>query len=180
MWLLYIVSTALFLVPLLIVLLYAGLIYLCIAAPLRVLSKLCERESKRKMYDSRGIIRYRGYGWKVGIYARNIALSLPDQGLNVLIGGAPDVSLSEQAGLAKMIHENGDGYVSPFVLNFGKFVDWIFWNKLWQIEENHIENSLDPGERYYNTLNHWHHIDSLTNSRDVAKYIKQQGEKSAT
>ena len=180
MWALYIISSVLFIIPMLAILLYAALLYLVIAAPLRVLSKVCEHTSVRKVYDSRGIARYRGYGWKVGIYARNIALSIPDQGIATFLGQSPDISISEALGLAKLIHENGDGKTHPFVLKFGDFVNWLFWNKFWQIEKNHIENSLDPGERFYNTLSHWHFIDAFTNSRDIAKYVKQQGGKSAT
>lgn len=176
MWFLYTISTALFLLPMLAILIYAALLYLLIAAPLRVVSKMCEHSSKRKIYDSKGIQRYRGYGWKVGIYARNIALSIPDQGIATFLGQSPDISISEALGLARLIHENGDGKVSKFVLVFGDFVNWLFWNRFWQIEEHHIQSSLDPGEQFYNTLNHWHFIDANTNSRDIAKYVKQQNE----
>jgi len=174
MWILYILSTALFLVPMLVILLYAAALYVFIAAPLRLVSKLVEHESQRRLIDSRGIQRYRGYGWKVGIYARNIALSIPDQGIASFLGQSPDVSLSESLGLAARVHETGDGNTSKFVLAFGKFVDWLFWNPLWKIEQDHIRQSLDPGEKFYNTLTHWHFTDSDTYARDVTKYIKKE------
>lgn len=149
MWFLYIISAILFVIPLLEVLIYSACIYLFIGLPLKLF----------------------GRGHRVRIYARNLALSISDQGLATIFGQAPDISISEALGLAARMHEEGDAYVSPFVLKFGVFVDWLFWNKFWKIEKNHIRKSLDRGESFKNTITHWHFTDADTQSRIIDKYI---------
>jgi len=144
MWILYSISLFLFLGPMIIILFYALLIYL-----LSLLIGL--------FTDSR----------RVALYARNIALSVTDQGIATFLGQAPDISISEALGLARIMHEQGTAKVSKFVLKFGDFVDWLFWNKFWKIEENHIKSSIDQGESWKNTITHWHFSDADTNTRYV-------------
>lgn len=156
MWFLYVTTFIAFIGPLLYTLIYAALMYLIIALPLRILSQFFEDRSARFIYDKKGIQRYRGWGWMVGIYARNIALSIADQGIATVLGQAPDISISEALGLAKLMHELGLAEASKFILWFGRFVDLLFWNSLYKIEKDHISQSLDIGENFYNTLKPWH------------------------
>jgi len=167
MWTLLFFSTALFMVPMLVILIYAALLYLLIALPLRLLSRGVEHESKRKVYDKNGVLRYRGYGWKIALYSRNIALSITDQGLATLLGQSPDISISEALGLAAIMHEEGTAKATKFVLWFGKFVDLLFYNKIYKIEKNHIRSSIDHGESWKHTINHWHFSDADTPTRNM-------------
>lgn len=125
-----------------------------------------------------GVLFYAGFIFVLGallkskqikLYARNLALGVWDQGLATALGQAPDISISEALGLAATLHERGEAYVSPFVLKFGKFVDLIFNNRFYCIEENHIRNSLDEGETFRGTVTHWHYMDSETMSRNLGE-----------
>jgi len=167
MWALMFFSSSLFMIPMLIILMYATFLYLFLALPLRAVGRCFEHNSKRFVLDKTGVLRYRGIGWKVALYSRNIALSITDQGVATLLGQSPDISISEALGLAAIMHEQGTAHSSPFVLKFGKFVDWLFYNKLWKIEENHIRSSIDHGESWRHTINHWHFTDADTNSRSL-------------
>jgi len=122
------------------------------------------------------VLFYSGFWYLVGLvfrskklklYSRNLALGVWDQGLATIWGQAPDISISEALGLARIMHESGEGKASKFILAFGDFVDWIFCNGLYCIEKNHIKNSIDHGESWKNTVTHWHFSDSDTNSREV-------------
>ena len=138
LWTLYFINTVIMAPFLFAVLFYAGLLYLISL-----------------------VLRFP----RLALYARNLALGVWDQGLMTVWGGAPDLSISETLGLSKILHEAGAAHVSTFVLKFGTFVDFIFCNRLYCIEKNHIKSSIDYGESWKNTVSHWHKLKKPSDSQ---------------
>lgn len=85
----------------------------------------------------------------IGQYLYNIVLGL-DQFINVLLLGDPDESISTR--VSRSIRS---GNAKIWVFPLAKFIDLLFHNSLYSIEENHIENSYEPDEKAEKELWSW-------------------------
>ena len=82
---------------------------------------------------------------RLRFYAFNLALSGDQNTATKALGQDPDGSISGMLGEAHVAKDNGVP-VNDFWMEFGRFVDKIFYNDLWKIEKNHIRNSIEKNE----------------------------------
>ena len=92
-------------------------------------------------------------------YLYNVLLTI-DQSFNVIVlGGDPDVSISSHCALALHIEDTGKGKAKKLVRPFARFIDFLFDNKLYTIEKNHILNSHEPSEDNHKAIWKWYTLE---------------------
>jgi len=89
-------------------------------------------------------------------YLYNVFLTL-DQSFNVIfLLGDPDVSVSSHCALAMRVQLEGRGRMKWFVPHLAGFVDWLFHNQFWTIEEDHVFKAYEPHECNHKALWKWY------------------------
>ena len=84
-------------------------------------------------------------------YFYNVFLTI-DQSFNVIfLGGDPDLSISSHLSLAKTKKKKW------FVDGAARFVDFLFHNPLYTIEENHVEKALEVDETNHKAIWKWYY-----------------------
>lgn len=85
----------------------------------------------------------------LGQYIYNLILGA-DQFFNVILLGDPDESISTRCSRAIR-----SGNAKLWVYPLASFVDLLFDNAIYTLEENHIENSYEPDEKAEKELWSW-------------------------
>lgn len=111
-------------------------------------------------------------------FFRNI-LILVDKLLNVCLMGSPHKTVSMRLSFCIFCQ-----YVKPryfWVYLFGVFVDFLFHNKLYCLEENHVYNSYEAEEMLCRPLWRWyevvdqHGFDKLKKKMSQVRFYGREG-----
>lgn len=74
-------------------------------------------------------------------YLYNLFLMV-SQIFSVILGGHPDRSISQRTGEAYLAHTGTETFKDWWFTRQMACIDYLFWNPLWKVEQQHCLNSL--------------------------------------